>query len=220
MMYQNLVRHFSLAASIATLIAIAFIYVFAGQIYDYHDTMSPESLPSIDAIVCLGGGRGRITAAGDIWYRYWEQAQKAQSEGTETKQVPILYLSGMGPQTNWALLSRQLRPAILQKIRPGLIVVEKESVNTDANARWFARYAQQQNWKKVLLLTSSYHMKRAKFIFNQVLKKGPSPIELETLSIAQEPFTAEEWRSGPNGIRVTLLEYLKWLYYSSVWRPV
>lgn len=214
--FHRTFKNFSLAGAIAGVLAMVLVYLLAGEIYNYRDTVDLQRLPAVDAIVCLGGGKGRLAAAGDLWYRYWQQSQLPDSL---VKSAPVLYLSGMGPQTNWAILSRQLRPAVLQKIRPDSVVIEKESSNTDRNARWLAKYAQQQHWKKVLLLTSSYHMRRAKFIFSKVLTRGSDPVGLETLSFAQEPFTPTEWRSGPNAIRVTLMEYLKWIYYNSFWRP-
>src|SRR5271155_5726225 len=66
-------------------------FFLANEIYEYQDTVDGVHLPEVDAIVCLAGGRGRIAAAGDIWYRYHEANQK--------KGVPILYISGMGPRS-------------------------------------------------------------------------------------------------------------------------
>jgi hypothetical protein len=62
-------------------------------------------------------------------------------------------------------------------------------------------------------------MKRAQFIFNHVLRLLESPVEVETHSFYQEPFGMSEWKNGAIGIRVTLFEYIKWLYYKSVWQP-
>lgn len=208
------VVHFTwIAASVLTLTFLLALSL-AGEIYDYQDSFDGVHLPQVDAIVCLAGGRGRLAAAGDIWYRYFEQQEPGL---TPESKPPVLYFSGMGPQTHWGLVSKQLRRGVLKKMRPQDVVIEKESSNTYANARWLAQYARDHGWKRVLLLTSSYHMKRARFIFDRVLKAGDHPIELETLSVFQEPFTPDEWKTGPNGIRVTLIEYIKWLYYSSVW---
>ena len=204
-----------LLASGVTFGALILAYILAGDIYDYQDSVDGVHLPEVDAIVCLAGGRGRIAAAGDLWYRYWELAHEPKFP---IPKVPVLYFSGLGAQANWGLVSRQFRRGVLQAIQESDAVIEKESFNTSANAIWLARYAQAQHWKKILLLTSSYHMKRARFIFESVLRNSENPIEVETLSVYQEPFAMEEWRTGPNGIRVTLVEYLKWVYYQSVWR--
>lgn len=189
-------------------------YYFAGEIYEFQDTVDGVHLPQVDAIVCLAGGRGRVAAAGDLWYHYLEMARERP---LVIRKVPLLYFSGTGPQMTWSLLVKQFRRGISQSIQPENVIIEKESSNTDENARWLADYAVKHHWKRIVLLTSSYHMKRARFIFDQVLKKLENPIEVETLSVYQEPFTSEEWRSGPNGIRVTLLEYMKWVYYRSFW---
>jgi uncharacterized SAM-binding protein YcdF (DUF218 family) len=196
--------------------ALCLAFLLAGEIYDYQDSVDGKTLPPVDAIVCLAGGRGRISTAGDVWFRYWEQVNE---KGSLTGRVPILYFSGMGRQANWIQVSSQLRRGILQTIRQSDTVIETESFNTDANARWFLRYAQKKHWKRILLLTSNYHMKRARFIFEEVLKGAEEPIQVETLSLFQEPFSPEEWRFDLNGVRVTLWEYLKWVYYKTVWQP-
>ncbi len=198
----------------SALLALLLAYFFAGDIYDYKDTVDGTHLPKVDAIVCLAGGRGRIAAAGDLWYRYWELSHQ---KSLTPVQVPVLYFSGMGRQVNWNLLSKQLRSGVLQVLRPENVVIEKESTNTDANARWLARFASDKHWKVILLLTSSYHMKRSRFIFDHVLKTLGTSMAVETFSVYQEPFGAEEWRSGPNGTRVTLIEYIKWIYYRTMW---
>jgi len=198
-------------------VALITAYYLAGEIYDYQDTVDGVHLPPVDAIVCLAGGRGRIAAAGDLWYRYLELSKKSSPS---IQKVPVLYLSGTGRQVTWNLLLKQFRRGVAQSIQLENVMIEKESLNTDENARWLAYFAKEYHWKRVLLLTSSYHMKRARFIFDRVLRKLGTPIEVETLSVYQEPFAADEWRSGPNGIRVTFVEYLKWLYYRTVWKKI
>lgn len=198
-------------------IGLGFAYFSAGEIYQYSDTVAgvTEKLPQVDSIVCLAGGRGRIGAAADLWFRYW---QLAQEPGSGITKVPVLYLSGMGPQVTWNSVSKQVRRPVLGVIRSTDLLIENESSNTYQNAQYLARYARERQWRKVLLLTSTYHMKRAHFIFNHVLKALESPIEVETLSFYQEPFGSNEWRNGTIGLRVTLFEYLKWVYYRSVWQ--
>ncbi len=194
---------------------LIFAFITAGDVYHYRDSVDYQNLPQVDAIVVLAGGKGRIAAAGDLWFRYWQLTQK---EDPSAPPVPILYLSGVGPQTSWHDLARQLHPLVLKKIKFDHIIIEKESLNTEANARWLLRYASERHWNKVLLVTSSYHMRRAQFIFRHVLHHAQTQLRFETLSISQEPFNRENWRSEGNGIRVTMLEYLKWVYYSYFWK--
>jgi hypothetical protein len=199
----------------------------AGGIYDYNDTVDGVRLPPVDAIVVLAGGRGRIAVAGDLWNRYREQAEKTGAL------APVFYLSGVGPQTNFKTLERQLRPGVVAVLKPEQVVLEKESTNTEENALWLAGYARERAWRRVLLVTSSYHMKRARLIFSRVLeldaqfrnafRASESPrahsVELETLSVYQDPFEPGEWIRSLHGARVTLEEHLKWVYYTRFWNP-
>ncbi|MEK6580348.1 MAG: YdcF family protein [Bdellovibrionota bacterium] len=197
-------------------------FILAGEIYEYQDTVDGVHLPRVDAIVCLAGGRGRIVAAGDIWYRYWELSQgvvPGAGRSPVPERPPLLYISGMGHQSTWGDFLKNLRRGVRGVIYPETVVLEKESFNTEANALWLLRYAELHHWDRVLLMTSPYHMKRARYIFEQVLKKSKTPLAIETLSVFQEPFEPGEWRSGVHGIHVTLQEYLKLIYYRSVWRP-
>lgn len=193
---------------------LGFAFLLAGDIYDFSDSANSAHLPPVDAIVCLGGGRGRISAAGDIWYQYWLE-KKALSQTPPASPPPILYFAGMGKQATWSLISRQVRRSVLQVIRPQDVVIETESSNTDANAQWLGRYAKEQNWKRILLVTSTYHMKRARFLFEKILRSQGYPVEIQTFSVSQEPFNPRDWRKDLVGIRVTVLEYLKWIYYRS-----
>src|SRR5271154_7142140 len=146
---------FGMAMGILTL-----AFVLAGDIYEYQDTVDGVHLPQVDAIICLAGGRGRIMAAGDIWYRYWELSQSPvrgagrSPQPVTTVTTPLLYVSGMGPQSNWQVFARQLRRGVNEVIRPEDVILERESQNTDANAEWVASYAAERDWERVLLVTS------------------------------------------------------------------
>ncbi|MCM2321893.1 MAG: YdcF family protein [Oligoflexia bacterium] len=120
-------------------------YLLAGEVYDYVDTMDGVRLPDVDAIVCLAGGRGRIAAAGDLWYRYWEASHRKPQPGEPPPPpVPVLYIAGMGPQSTWAVFRRQLRSGVRDVIPPEYVVIERESFNTEANARWLGRHISRQ----------------------------------------------------------------------------
>ncbi len=195
-------------------ISMVLAYFSAGEIYQYQDSAARGHLPPVDAIVCLAGGRGRIGLAADVWFQYWETAQS--QVGTHHN-VPTLYLAGMGPQVHWAQVTKQFKPQVQKVILPKDVLIENESSNTVANAVWLAEYAKTRNWKKVLLLTSAYHMKRAQLIFEQILTSRGNQVHLETLSVFQDPFSSSHWRRESIGVRVTVLEYVKWLYYRFFW---
>ena len=209
-----------LALGIAGLVNL---FYFAGAIYEYSDTVDGVNLPEVEAIVCLAGGRGRISAAADLWYRYWEMTHAPRVGTLVRLKVPILYLSGMGERASWATLTKLVRPGVLAALKPDHVVIETESANTVENAKWVSRYGREHGWTRVLLVTSRYHMRRARMIFERVMSLSSdgvpavrAPIGIETLSVYQEPFEPGEWREDYQGIRVTMTEYAKWLYYRSV----
>lgn len=190
-------------------------FILAGDIYEYTDTVDGVHLPPVDAIVCLAGGRGRIAAAADLWYRYWEQGQQK----TPKVAPPLLYISGMGPLATWGSFARQTRLGVRQVIKPENVYLETESQNTEANALWLARFIEKRKWKAILLMTSPYHMKRATYIIDRTLKYYSLSLQVNTLSALLEPFGEGEWRGSFHGIHVTVLEYLKWIYYKNFWHP-
>ena len=82
--------------------------LLAGDIYDYQDTVIQDDLPEIDAIVCLGGGRGRIGAAGDLWYRYWEAVQRSRLDAQKIPENLLHTISVKGKSTLTNRLTREL----------------------------------------------------------------------------------------------------------------
>lgn len=202
---------------------LSLAYLLAGEVYDYQDTFDGGHLPPVDAIVCLAGGRGRISAAGDLWYRYWEASHSA-APGIRSKpvvpRVPVLYLSGLGSQMSWPLFLPHLRRGVRQEITADQVVLETVSTTTEENALWLLKHARERHWKRLLLVTSSYHMKRARYLIQRVFRSQGQSLELETFSVIQDPFDPLEWRtSGLQGTRVTVAEYLKYLYATMFWAP-
>jgi uncharacterized SAM-binding protein YcdF (DUF218 family) len=197
---------------------LLFATVMANEIYEYQDTVDGVHLPQVDAIVVLAGGRGRITSAGDLWYHYHTnyQADPTQSAG---RKGPVLYVSGMGHQSNWASFAKQVRRGVVEIMRPEDVVLETESSNTEENAQWLVKTVKERGWSKILLTTSSYHMKRARMMLEKTFRSEKIPITIDTLSIYQDPFEPTEWRASILGVRVTLTEYIKLIFYKYFWTP-
>jgi uncharacterized SAM-binding protein YcdF (DUF218 family) len=195
---------------------LMFATVMANEIYEYQDTVDGVHLPEVDAIVVLAGGRGRITSAGDLWYHYHTVAQAGL---IGSKPGPVLYVSGMGHQSNWASFAKQVRSGVVGVMHPEDVVLETESSNTEENAQWLVKTVKQRGWSKILLTTSSYHMKRARMMLEKTFHAEKIPITIDTLSIYQDPFEPSEWRSSLLGVRVTLTEYMKLIFYKYFWTP-
>jgi len=190
---------------------LGLLFLTAEDIYQYQDSVDGVHLPRVDAIACLAGGRGRIAFAGDLWYRYRELKPEPGQK------APLLFLAGMGKQARWPTLLGQLRRGVKEVIRPEDVTIENQSENTEENAKVLVAAARASGWARVLLVTSPYHMRRARYIFEKVSIRENYPLQIETLSAYQEPFESGEWRGSLHGIQVTLFEYFKWVYYRYIW---
>lgn len=201
---------------------ILFAYFVGGQIYEYQETMSEKTveqwgLPDVEVIVCLAGGKGRIREASDLWYRYWRQSQIRPATT-----VPILYISGMGHQAGWKVMIQQVSEEVLEVLKPQYVFIENESENTEENAYLYAKNAAEKGWKRLALVTASYHLPRAHYVFDRTLRQSfdgrNRKFRIETRALAHDPFNSANWYFDITGIRITILEYLKWQYYRVIWK--
>jgi len=184
---------------------IVFLWFAAGEIYDYEDSYDlAVSGPKTDVILVLAGGKKRIPSAVDLWTKVREMKPKGESE-------PVLFLSGVGPTAGPETLIEQGVPKeIVAHLNRQNVVFENVSENTFQNAEIFSSFARQRGWRNVVLVTAGYHMRRAHFILKKILDPD---IEVWTKTVDVHHFDRNEWRKDEYAIRVTLLEYIKWLYY-------
>ncbi len=185
----------------ALLSAVAFLWFAAGEIYDYQDTFHlAEGSKQIDVVLCLAGGKKRIPVAVDLW-----------SKIRTNHQEPVLFLSGVGPQADFMTLKEQGVPsAELGLLNKENVVFENVSENTFENAQLFASFVHQKKWKHVVLVTAGYHMRRAQYILQKIL---PPDVEISTFTVDAIHFDRTRWHKDSYALRVTMIEYIKWLYY-------
>lgn len=187
------------------------VLISADRIYRVRDSL-PSELESesqeVDVIVCLAGAKGRIRAASDLWLEFHRRG---------IGEDPVLFVSGMGAKSTWSVFAAQAGAEALGVLKPEKVVLETVSANTEENARYFVEQARKKNWRRVVLVTSAYHMHRAKLIFENVLHAEGVPFQLYTRSVQQEPYRSGQWRWDLEAIRVTLAEYIKTLYIESIY---
>jgi len=113
-----------------------------------------EDAPKIDAAVVLTGGSGRIEHGLDVLRRH-----KARR----------LLVAGADPAVTKADLARHIKGS---KALLGCCVdLGSESVDTRSNAEEANRWLAKGHHKSVRLITSDWHMRRARYEFRRVL--GP-----------------------------------------------
>ncbi len=184
--------------------AAVFLWFAAGEIYDYEDNFDfSRDAQTTDVVLMLAGGKKRVPMAVDLWGKI----RATRSKDNE----PILFLSGVGPNAGpETLIEQGISKEIVNQLNSRNVVFENVSENTFENAQLFASFARQKAWKNVVLITAGYHMRRARFILHKVLDKD---VVIRTETVDSEHFDRNRWHQNAYAVRVTLIEYIKWLYY-------
>lgn len=179
------------------------LWLASGEIYDYSDTFEfGRDGPKIDVVLCLAGGKGRIPVAVEVW----DQLRTSRKGAS-----PVLFFSGVGLHANEETLIEQgVSRNFVNSIKKEDVVFENVSTNTFENAEIFSSFLRQKNWKNVLLITAGYHMRRSSEILKKTIGSGAN---VYTYTVEKEHFDRRNWRKDSYAIRVTMIEYIKWLYY-------
>ena len=128
---------------------------------------APADAPATDAAVVLTGGPGRIEHAIDVL-----KQNKAQR----------LLVAGTDPSVTEADLARRI-PGSRRWIAC-CVDLGTESVDTRSNAEEAGRWLDNHHYKSVRLITSDWHMRRARYEFEKALG---SKYELTTDAVQTEP---------------------------------
>jgi uncharacterized SAM-binding protein YcdF (DUF218 family) len=113
---------------------------------------APATVAATDAAVVLTGGKGRIEHAVDV---------------LRDRQAKRLLVSGADPAVTKADIVRRLRGN--QKLVQCCVDLGSESVDTRSNAEETGRWLAQHQFKSFRLITSDWHMRRARYEFRKVL---------------------------------------------------
>lgn len=136
------------------------------------DRVKPDM--KFDVIVVLAGG---ITEQGELPQSVRQRVRTAQKMYRH-KIAPLIIMSGRW-SANWDLLSPLQTEAALmveQARRLGIpakdLLVEEHSQNTQENAFYtFKLFLQPRQWKRIVVITSDFHVRRTQQIFRHLL--GP-----------------------------------------------
>jgi len=115
-------------------------------------TPAAQDAGKVDAAVVLTGGRGRI-----------EHAVQVVRDGKARR----LLVAGADPSVTKADLARRLKGQ--RKLLRCCVDLGSESVDTRSNAEEAARWLVKHDYRSVRLITSDWHMRRARYEFSKVL---------------------------------------------------
>ena len=128
---------------------------------------APANAPATDAAVVLTGGKGRLEHGVDV---------------LRDGKAKRLLVAGADPSVTKADIARRLNDP--PKLIACCVDLGSESVDTRSNAeeagRWIAKY----QFRSVRLITSDWHMRRARYEFHKVLG---DKVALLTDAVRSEP---------------------------------
>ena len=139
-----------------------------------------------DAIFALGGG---VTGARDGGDRLeWGQSADRLIRAIDlfnAGRARVLVLSA-GALNDSGQITQGVRfkeIALRRGVPAESVIVTRETINTAAEADALTELASQFNWKRVLLVTSAYHMPRAMLLFRDCPAEiVPVPVNFQSVS--------------------------------------
>lgn len=134
-----------------------------------------DHISSADAVVVLGGmmDRSELDALGFQVGDGFDRAMCAV-ELMRQRKAPILVIGGGGgytqttPSEPWREADLLERWVGLWDLAPTNIVRMKLAANTREEALQVLNLSKQNNWKRIILVTSGYHMRRAEALFRKL----------------------------------------------------
>lgn len=191
-----------------------------GALEDPYTPKALSRVPQADAIVILGGatrGDTHFSSMGDLN----EQADRL-THGLQlyrAGKAPLVMLSGGGCDSCRAESEIMFEHLELMGVPAGVMLRERESRTTQENAVYTGIILQGKGVRRILLVTSAYHMRRAVPLFErQGLEVIPAPTDYQRL--VDEPTLPPWLPSAEDLVRTTkaLREHVGfWVYRSRGW---
>ena len=151
-----------------------------GQLEERYAYRELHTLPQADAIVVLAGMLDPLTGVSDR-PEFLGSADRifAGEELLRKNKAPVLLISG---GSGLMMQTGESEAVILQRWlneRGVPVQIEAHSRNTAENAIETAKLAQQNEWRRILLVTSAFHMPRSVACF----RKAAPNLQIETVPV-------------------------------------
>jgi uncharacterized SAM-binding protein YcdF (DUF218 family) len=186
MRVRAILRFLSYAGAAAALLAVALALGFAWFVW----RIAPDEVAldrKADGIVVLTGGASRIADAIDLL---------ASGHGRR------LLITGVHRTTTQMEISRLLQKQ--EKILQCCVDLDRTALNTVGNAVETRRWAKEQGFRSLIVVTSNYHMPRA---MAELTHQLPDVTLIPFPVVTHKPLA-----DSPGAARLLLFEYVKYLF--------
>jgi uncharacterized SAM-binding protein YcdF (DUF218 family)/glycosyltransferase involved in cell wall biosynthesis len=188
-------------AQVAVALASVYLLVFQTNLLWWAADPLKRSGPpeAADAIVVFAGGVGESGKAGGGAQERLKQAVDLYQAGY----APVMVFSS-GYVYSYHEAEVMRATAIDQGVPASVIVLEQRATNTYQNVRFVDDILREHRWKKVLLVSSPYHMRRALLVWQ---KQAPGVTVVPTPAPVSE-FYQHTRGASLDQVRAILQEYL------------
>lgn len=181
--------------------AVVGLMVWAADVgyFSYH--LLPESSQGgpvaeqpYDLIAVLTGGQGRLREAFEIF---------------KEERAMFLFISGVDETVKLDDILRIQGNVFLKDSLRQRVFLGSESTSTFENALEIVDFAEKHQVKKILLVTSSYHYRRAYALLKQEFKNRNISEDVSAFSVESPNFDRQGWWYTPTGWFILMTEYFK-----------
>ena len=193
---------------------MVFVIVISGALFRIMGDMivADEKASPADAVVVLNTGieyYPRLIQAADL-YRQGLAENIVINGDRKTDTLRDLERKGFKPCCPWYADSVSIL-ALLGVPEDKIIRISNEDAyDTVSEADAVGRELIGRKWTTVIITTSKYHTRRAKFIWQKMYKNR---ITIFMVSAKTDPYDPDNWWKDGRQIRWVLAEYGAWLYY-------
>ena len=193
---------------------MVFVIIISGALFRIMGDMivADEKASPADAVVVLSSGieyYPRLIQAADL-YRQGLAVNVVINGDRKTDTLRDLERKGFKTCCPWYADSVSIL-AILGVPEDKIIrISNQDAYDTVSEADVVGRELIKRKWTSVIITTSKYHTRRAKFIWQKMYKKR---ITIFMVSAKTDPYDPDNWWKDGRQIRWVLAEYGAWLYY-------
>lgn len=149
-----------------------------------------ENIAKADGIVVLTGGKNRISAAVSL---------------LQEKKGSRLLISGVHPDTSKNSIAKMAN--IEKNLLDCCIDIDRLAMDTKGNASQTANWAATNNFTKIIIVTSNYHMPRSLLEMHDLMPN------IQLVPYVVDPLHVEnkKWYSDPTHLKMIAIEYAKYM---------
>ena len=185
--------------AVTVVVTLLVLYLLRGPILRSAARMliTEDTLEPADAIVVIGDDNyagDRAARAAELYHARW---------------APVIVASGryLRPYASIAdLMARDLAERNVPS--DAVIVLRHRAASTRAEAAAVGELARERRWRRLILVTSNYHTRRARFIFRAVLSND---VVIRVTPATDSDFDPRAWWQSREGCKIFFRESMAWL---------